>query len=199
MDVLVSDTTTPAAADVARSLLAAGHRVHVCQDDPHDDHCTELTEGACPLDTAPIDVAVAVGDTVGRHLADGALCAARRRIPLVLADAPADHPLRPWATAQSKSADAVATVEAVLARPLRDHTERARQALLQELRRQGSDALAADVTVWRRPGRLQVELDYQQPITRTQAERLVTHVAQAVRQYDRWAPKLDATVRPRST
>ena len=86
-----------------------------------------------------------------------------------------------------------------MARPLPGHSERARQALLQELRRQGDSASAADATVWRRPGRLQVEIDYEPPITRAQAERLATHVAQAVRLYDRWAPKLDATVRARST
>ena len=199
MDVLVSDTTTAAAADVARSLLAAGHRVHVCQDDPADDRCTELTEGACPLDSAPIDVAVAVGDPSRSQLADGALCAARRRIPLVLADAPADHPLRPWATAQSRSADAPATVEAVLARPLPGHSDEARKALLHELRRQGRSSSEADVTVWRRPGRLLVELDHEVSITRAQAERLATHVAQAVRLYDRWAPKLDVSVHARST
>ena len=37
-------------------------------------------------------------------------------------------------------------------------------------------------------------LTYRRAVSATQAQRLAAHVAQAVRGYDRWAPKLDVTV-----
>lgn len=67
--------------------------------------------------------------------------------------------------------------------------------MLHELRRQGSRSDDAAVAVYRRPGRLLVDLTFRRAVSATQAQRLAAHVAQAVRGYDRWAPKLDVTVR----
>ena len=195
VDVLVPDTRGADAAQLARRLEDEGHRVHRCMTTEPTEGCVGLTDGRCPLDSVPVDLAVSVGPPAqdGRS-ADGATCAARRRIPLVLVAAEPDHPLAPWAAATAGADAAVAVVDDVLALPLRRHTAEAERALLHELRRQGSRSDEADVAVYRRPGRLLVDLTYGAAISRTQAERLGTHVAQAVRGYDRWAPKLDVTI-----
>jgi hypothetical protein len=182
--------------ELARTLEAGGHRVHACVHDDGAVPCASLAGRACPLDTAPVDVVVEVGDGPrrGELLGDGAVCAVRRHVPLLLVDGADDHPLAPWAAGRAGS-DVRAAVAAVLGRPLPGHTAAARKALLHELRHQGSDSESASVEVFRRPGRLLVELWTDATMSRTQAERLATHVAQAVRGYDRWAPKLDVTVR----
>jgi hypothetical protein len=81
-----------------------------------------------------------------------------------------------------------------LDRPLPGHTEEARRALLHELRGHGRASESASVEVFRFPGRLLVRLSYRADMSRTEAERLATHVTQAVRGFDRWAPVVDVTV-----
>ena len=198
MDVLIPDRSTATAREVATSLKDGGHRVHSCVLDDAALPCAALVGHPCPLDTAPIDVVVDVPNPHGRSEAfgDGALCAVRRRIPLVLAGDADGHRLEPWAAARAGK-DVRATVAAVLGRPLPGHTAAASKALLHELRGEGTDSDKASVEVFRRPGRLFVEVWADSSVSRTQAEHLATHVAQAVRAYDRWAPKLDVTVRSR--
>jgi hypothetical protein len=118
----------------------------------------------------------------------------RRHIPLVLAGEADDHPLLPWAAVVT-TGDVRAALAAVLAGPVPGHTGAAQRALLHELRRHGAGSGVATVEVFRRAGRLLVELRTDASVSRTQAEKLAVHVAQAVRAYDRWAPKLDVTVR----
>jgi hypothetical protein len=89
---------------------------------------------------------------------------------------------------------ASAVVNAVAAAPLADHTAVAAKAMLHELRRHGSDGRSGVVEVHRRNGGLVVDLWLDPSVSRTQAERLATHVAQRVREYDPWARALDATV-----
>jgi hypothetical protein len=203
MDVLVPDRSTRAGREVAGALEDGGHRVHACVQHEGALPCAVLAGRPCPLDEAPIDVAVDVGtgrrdvgdgDADGGTFGNGALCALRRHIPLVLAGDTDEHPLAPWAAARA-GRDVRATVAAVMGRPLPGQTAAARRALLHELRHQGTDSDSAAVEVFRRPGRLLVELRTDTSISRTQAERLATHIARAVRVYDHWAPKLDVTVR----
>ena len=194
-DVLVPDTHSGLATQLAEQLEAAGHRVHRCVTDEATDRCIELTDGRCPLDTAPVDVVVSVDATSrGIRPADGAACAARRRIPLVLVGAGGGHPLAPWVAATPEAERSVEAVAEVLDRPLTRHTAEAERAMLNELRHQGADSAEAVVAVYRRPGRLLVDLTHVASMSHTQAERLATHVAQAVRGYDRWAPKIDVTI-----
>ncbi|MDE3085634.1 MAG: hypothetical protein KGJ77_02615 [Acidobacteriota bacterium] len=193
--MLVPDTAGAAATQLARRLEDAGHRVHRCMADGAGGACVGLTDGRCPLDTAAVDVAVsAAGAPADGNPADGATCAARRRLPLVLVGADTSHPLAPWATAMPGAEGTASAVDHVLARPLGRHTDEAERAMLHELRRQGSSSDDAVVAVYRRPGRLLVDLTYRGAVSPTQAQRLAAHVAQAVRGYDRWAPKLDVAV-----
>ena len=194
MDVLVPDTRSATAAEVVRNLESRGHRVHACVQEPADEPCAQVATGTCPLDAEPVDVAVAVGLPPDSQLADGAVCAARRLLPLVLVGAPSDHPLSRWASARASVAEGAAIVEEVAGRPLASQTDAARRALLHELRRHGSESSIAAVTVHRRDGGLVVELRHDPAISRTQAERLAAQVARAVRRHDRWARDIEVTV-----
>lgn len=196
MDVLVPDRSTAFGEELARMLEAGGHTVHSCVHDDGALPCAALVGRPCPLDEAPIDVTVDARNPSGRAAVygDGALCAVRRHIPLVLTGDAGEHPLAPWAVAVA-AGDPRASIAGALGNALAGHTAAARKALLHELRMQGAGSDTASVEVFRHPGRLLVELRTDASMSQTQAERLATHVAQAVRIFDRWAPKLDVTVR----
>lgn len=86
MKVLVVESELGGADSVKSSLIAAGHVVLDC--DTHEAHapCRGLaTVGLCPLDEQQVDVAVV--HHTGPELSAserGALCAARRRVPVVV-------------------------------------------------------------------------------------------------------------------
>lgn len=193
MDVLIPDQQTPTALRAADVLRGAGHRVHRCIG-PGGVLCEAMAGHDCPLDAPGVDVVVDVRDgDEPSPFAAGGLCAARRHLPLVLFGGRPEHPLTPWATAVADGDLAAAVTSATMV-PMPVQTATAAKALLRELRQHGTPSHAASVAVFRREGRLLVELQADESISRTQGERLAAHLAQAVRGVDRWAPKLDVTV-----
>lgn len=90
MKVLLVEGEPGAADDAEAVLRAAGHRVTGCQAADPSVPCRGLDHLAdCPLDADDIDVAV-VGRVGGplTVMERGALCASRRRIPVVVAGDP---------------------------------------------------------------------------------------------------------------
>lgn len=83
-------------------------------------------------------------------------------------------------------------------RPLTGHTAAARKSLLHELRRHGISAPVSSVAVYRRAGHLELELRAGREMSHTQAERLATHVASAVRSYDRTGTDVCVLIRTSS-
>jgi len=195
MHVLIPKIEGLASEAVARELTDAGHTVHTCHVENGASDCAVLDDLECPLDRSPIDVAVEVGPGRGRSgTGDGALCALTRRIPLVLVDATPDHPLLPWAADALSKADVASDVADIAANPLPVHTQVAAEAVRGELRDRGGEDAETVVEVRRRDGGLVVEVWPDASMTRVQAERTATHVAQAVRGYDSWARRLDVMV-----
>jgi len=197
MHVLIPDTTTGDARRIADDLVARGHEVHTCGTGDGRVSCAMLGELPCPLDATLVDVAVAVrppGDAAGTG--DGALCAIRKRIPLVLAGDHIDHPLLPWATAAAISEDAADLAEEVAGDPLSDHSHLARRALVDQLAHQGLAAEGAHAEVRRRDGTLTVDLWPGCPIGRWASGVVADHVLQRLRAFDRWARIVDVTVHP---
>ena len=87
MKVLLVEGEVGAAAAAQRELRGAGHVVVGCEPTEPSAPCRGLEHiGECPLDADDIDVAV-VGRTGGplTTMERGALCAARHRIPVVVA------------------------------------------------------------------------------------------------------------------
>jgi len=194
MQVLIPDATTADAQAIVRELEADGHEVHTCGAQTDALGCVALSGSRCPLDAHPIDVCVQVGrEDLPLPASEGARCAVRRRVPTVLVGDPEEGTLLPTATVTSRT-HASAVIREVADAPLTEHSALAAKAMLYELRRQGTDGRSGAVEVRRRHGGLVVDLWLDSSISRTQAERLATHVAQQVRIHDPWARSLDATV-----
>lgn len=192
MHILMPDTSTEGARTVERDLRATGHVVHGCRTGA--DPCSVLRGEECPLDTAPVDLAVQVGPAGDDPLGHGELCAVRRRIPLILADGAAEHPLAPWAAAVVSEEQVASAVDRTRRSSLPGHTAVARRVLADELRRLGVDPAAAVVEVHRADGGLQVDLWVPPAVGERDAEMIAVHVCQQVRRHDPWARTLDVGV-----
>jgi len=81
-----------------------------------------------------------------------------------------------------------------MAKVLAGHQVAAEKALLHELRRHGVSSTAVAVDVLAGTEGLVVEFDAAPSMSRTQAVRIATHVAQAVHRYDRGALAVEISV-----
>jgi hypothetical protein len=181
--------------ELAAELDRAGHVIRTCSDstDPRATPCAALRNEMCPLDSYPIDAAVDVGVIHDHGLATGGLCAARRRIPLVLVDRSGDA-LEPWATASVPRARVAATVAALGAAELTTHTAIARRTLDEEMGRVRPTGAGTGVEVRRRSGGLVVDLSPDSALTQGEIEKLAVHVVQRLRAFDPWAKTIDVHV-----
>src|SRR5688572_17737305 len=102
MDVLLTQTTAVGAAAAAADLRRHGHHVEVCHPNGAE-VCIALGGGRCPLDRGTVDAAVVVRSHASADelpLERGAVCAAVRGVPLIVAGDPADNPYAPWAAVE---------------------------------------------------------------------------------------------------
>lgn len=197
MKVLVLEERTGASCDVALDLVGAGHEIVRCHgaDEPAFP-CRGLTVDQCPLDAGDVAVAVMVqsdvGPAVGDAAEDGARCALRRHIPLVVAGAPAGSRLDEWATAVVGDPRAVAVaVGEVGRRPSARHTDVAEGAFAGVLEAHGLDPALAAASVVRRGGDLHVELRPSGPVDRAVLEVAAVRVAGALRRFDPFPGVID--------
>jgi hypothetical protein len=163
MRVLVVGTLPDAVVRVEDELQAAGHDVVRCHEDPAVAFpCAALVQGQrCPLEAAPVDVAVTVRggtDDPPSVFEDGAICAVRRHVPLVTVGV-GENPFEPWTAVEVESGDdlAAACEEAATA-PLPEHTRVATAEMRDVIERAGLDPADARVEVRRRGGALKVAL-----------------------------------------
>ncbi len=195
MDVLIPDTTVAAAGRLAGELTRRGHKVQTCKRLGQGPGCAVLDERPCPLKGASVDVVLRIGGPGAlRGPGDGASCAVTCRVPLVLVDVELADPLVRLAASVTTEADAIPAVEAVAAGPLRAHTAVADRVMRDDLERMGTDAVGVGVEVRRRSGRMSVELWRGPDMTRGEAQKVVAHVVEAVREYDSWARGVDVHV-----
>jgi hypothetical protein len=195
MDVLIPDTTVAAGGRLAVELTRRGHRVRTCKRPGQASACAVLAQRPCPLEAVSVDVALCVGSLGAlRGRGDGTSCAVTCRVPLVMIDVDPGDPLAPLAVAISTEADAIPALEAVAGGPLSAHTAVADKVMRDELEHAGTDAAGACVEVRRRSGRLSIELWRGPCMTSGEAQKVVAHVVQAVREYDRWARGVDVHV-----
>lgn len=208
MDVLLIESSPGLGRRSTERLEAAGHRVFRCVDEVPADApvdgdgspvppCRGLYEGGvCPIDETALDVAVVVRVgpdlRVGEH---GAICAARHRIPIVVAGDARGVGLAP--------------AEVTLLRDLPEAVERAAasgsahaSAVVRELLSLGvigrheleGDSPTVGVQVARSLRRLVLTLWLQEGDER-EAE-LVRASGQALRAYDPHVAVIDVVVRP---
>jgi hypothetical protein len=193
MRVLLLEGEPGASCEAALDLAAAGHTVARChsRDEPAFP-CRGLTDDACPLDDGDVDAVVVVrgvevlGGPDRDSGEDGARCALRRHVPLVLAGEPARSPLGAFAAAVSTEPDQlVRTVETAAHAPLRRHADTARIAFAAVLEAHGLDSRLADAVVTRDGGQLHVRLTPSGPVPTAVLEIASVRVAGAIRAVDR--------------
>ena len=185
---------------LAGQLALRGHRVHSCRLPGQTSGCAVLDDRRCPLESEPVDVVIcAGGPETAWDRGDGATCGVTHRVPLVMVDPDPLDPLVGFAAALTSQEEAVGIVERVASSPLPVHGRIARGVLDGELRRLGSDpgSTGSSVEVHRRSGTLFVDLSHGPGIARTEAERMATHIVQALREHDGWARGVDVAVHER--
>lgn len=198
MHVMMPQVSSPAAVEAAERLEAAGHRVHACHE-PHDHGfaCIALRGRDCPLEAFPVDVVVDVRPTNDAHPSaaeDGAICGARRRIPLVVAGENTPNPFAPWTAAEIEGADVVPAVETASALSMAAHASIATDMLRDAIAVHGAASQSSSAEVHRVAGRLKVTLRATPPLDHETSRVAAVHVTQALRAYDPWCAGIDVRV-----
>jgi len=164
MRVLVVGTLPSAVDRTEAQLVAAGYDVVRCHEPGERPFpCAGLIDGrGCPLEADPVDVVVTARDrpwpTPSPH-EDGAVCALRRHVPLVVTGSGASDPFERWTTREVCPGDdlAAACVDAARA-PLRRHGEVATAAAREVVAQAGIDTGDVYAVVHRARGVLKVTL-----------------------------------------
>ena len=195
LHVLMAEADSAPARQVADALTEAGHAVHPCHDrDEVGLACAALRGRGCPLEDRPVDIAVLVRPRTRPEptlVEQGALCAARRRIPLVVGGAVGADPYRQWAAAEQEGTALLELVEAAAAAPLPEHSEVARATLEETLQTAASSVERCDAEVYRHGGVLQVVLHAEPDPGRLARQVAATRVHQRLRAIDRWTPRME--------
>jgi hypothetical protein len=173
MRVLVLEGDRGAAAAASAELVAAGHEVARCHDGDAPLPCYGMHDGGqpddqgqatrrCPLDEGSVDVALVARDASRAPLPggeDGARCALRRFVPLVVHGDVDRSPYADWATVTTgPDRSLVDSLEEARRAPLARHADAARRSLRAVLEQHGLDGANADVTVRRMGPDLHVTL-----------------------------------------
>lgn len=198
MRVLVLEGEAGASCGAALDLAEAGHTVTRCHGaDEASFPCRGLTQ-ECPLDEGDVDAAVVVRGAEPQVAPavdageDGARCALRRHIPLVLAGETGRSPLTAFATAVVDDGDdLVGAVEGAAHAPMRRHEAAGRVAFAAVLEAHGLDPRMAEVVVTRNGGQLHVELTPTGPVPPAVQEIASVRVAGAIRAFDRGPRVID--------
>ncbi len=204
MKVLMVENSSESAQRIAEQLKSVGHSVYSCHDASEIEGlgaCVALQHQQCPMDLAPMDLFLDVRSPDGTHsgieallMEEGVLCAARRKIPVVIAGEMNNHPFKRWAAIEHHGLPNVAVLEDVASAPLPDHSAVAAAALRATLRAHGITVDKAEAEVRRRDGGLLLHVDFSPSTDASSAQAVAIKVGQAVRQIDPWAPSLDITL-----
>lgn len=190
MKVLLVESSPGVAEQVSDDLTRAGMHVVRCHESPEDHECRALDpEARCPIDEG-VDVALDVrahGDDRATAAEQPVVCAARARLPLVVAGRGA-NPFSRWSSAQVDPVQAVEACTAVMEGPLPRHREAVRRAL-DALEARGAEPVG--IRSVRRDGRaVKVDLEMGERAGR-ERERVALAVSAALRRFDPHTPVLD--------
>ncbi len=203
MRILMLESEPGAATAVANGLQQNGHQTTACHADGAPSFpCLGMDGEHCPIDASTIDVAVAVegpssGDPDLASGLQGARCALRRFIPVVVVQPDAESPLTTYATSVSPTAepdDVHAAVEQAVATPLGRHSELATDALRATLALHEVAADQATVAVTRAGSELNVVLHPGIELDEHTTEVASIRVLAAIHELDRSASRTNVTV-----
>jgi hypothetical protein len=161
MRVLVVGTLPEAMEHTSEVLREAGHDVVSCHDPGEGSFpCRGLRGDPCPLSGDGVDVVVTARDRAWPSpspFEDGAACALRHHVPMVVHGFTSVHPYEPWHPAESRhDGELASVVEAVARAPLSEHSDVARSTARQVLEAARLPCDGVDAVVTRRNSRLRV-------------------------------------------
>ena len=198
MRILVVGTAPSAIEPAVAELTSAGHDVVRCHDSGAGPFpCLALSDDrACPLEAGPVDVTVTVRDRAWPRPSpyeEGALCALRRHVPLVVAGTAVLQPFERWSSRTSENGkDLAAACEQAGAAPLPRHGEVSRDAA-----RQFSPLPAVSLTRTQACGGAAAGSGADITVPAGCADlspRVAARVTGALRQFDRFATAIDVGV-----
>lgn len=200
MRVLILEDEQGAATEAVARLEQAGHEISRCHDPGAAPFpCHGMEEGhECPLDAERVDVALVVRREARAEPSageDGARCALRRHIPLVVAGEVGETPYADWAAVVKPGTEAVTeAVREAASAPLRRHAEAARRSLRAVLEHHGLDAAAAEADVKRLGADLRITLHPGVEVDQAVAEMASVRAVGAVRDIDPYPRVIDVTI-----
>jgi hypothetical protein len=199
LKVLLNEAVAGAGDAADRALHAAGHDVARCTDPGAPAFpCAGMRDlKACPIRTGTVDVALTVRDSSGmaptRH-EEGALCALRHHVPLVVVGDAATDPFLGWESAfVGPDDDIVAACERAASSPLRAHSHLAAAAARDVVVRHGDDR-PLHAVVRRDRGRLLVEITGRGSLSSRVRHLMAVRVIGALREFDPDAAGIDVNV-----
>ncbi len=207
MRVLLLESEPGVAVETETELLDAGHVVARCHEAGSAPFpCYGLTDREengghrCPLDEDNVDVAVVVhrtGEPAGRSATgeDGARCALRRSVPVIVAGPIEASTIADFATMVTTEGSPVAPlIDLAVAAPLARHSKVARRSLRSVLEIHGLPTDGADAEVVHTGGALRVVLRPGVPIDEKVVEVASVRAAGAVRDVDPYASGVNVVV-----
>ena len=189
MKVMLIESVPSGDPSVADELRSRGHDVVRCyEDDAQPFPCVGLTSPErCPLASGDVAVACVVrefGMFDPTPFEAGVTCALRSRVPVVVDD-PALSPFDGFAV--DARGDRVTTAERVASESLDGH--------VQVLRSFFRSTPVMDVDVRRLDGDLKVTLTLPKSAPEWTVQYVTARAAGVLREYDRYAPRIDVAVR----
>lgn len=192
MRVLVLESERHSADEAIGRLEAAGHEVVRCHEPAWQAFPCVGMHGDCPVEDG-VDSAVVVrnrGYGLPSPFEDGARCAARHGVPIVVIGDASTNPFEAW-TAAHTTVDAVSeAVEDAATKPLPHLTATATNTLRDFLAREGIPG-AGSATVHRAASGLTVDLHLDADLDAELFEQAALRVMAAVRRIDSTSPRVD--------
>jgi hypothetical protein len=209
MRVLLLESEPGVAHEAEAELTGAGHAVARCHDAASAPFpCYGITDPEengghrCPLDEGSVDVAVVVhraAEPAGRVSSgeDGARCALRRHVPVVIAG-PVEHStIADFATMITSDGGPIAPlIEQAAAAPLLRHSTAARRSLRSVMEIHGLPVDGANAEAFHDQAGLRVVLRPGVELDEKTAEVASIRAAGAVRDVDPYAPTVNVVVEP---
>lgn len=199
MHILLVEGYAGEARETEQTLQELGHSTYRCAD--HDAAafpCNGMATGACPLEHEPIDAAVLVRTELAdmpTAREDGARCALRRHVPLVLAGDVEASAYRDWATDTTQDLATIPeAVKLAASRQLDRHSEAAQRSFLAVLVGSDLSTEGADAAVRRSGTDLRVTLSSPEVIPQPLRESAAVRAAGAVRDVDPYVSRIDVEV-----
>jgi hypothetical protein len=196
MKVLVVESESGAATIASAQLERAGHEVLRCHEPGSRAFpCAGFAAGGCPLEHEAIDVVLTVrarSSSQPAPLEDGAVCALRRHLPLVVAGRSGTNPFASFPVTTA-GRDVVAACEEAATVPSADHEAVAQRALDESLAGHGIDDAEARAFVRRRAGRLTASLQFPAETPERTRAMASVRVVGALRQFDPYNGGIDVS------